>query len=28
MKENWDASFEMVLKHEGGYVTIPKIRAE
>ena len=24
MKENWDASFEMVLKHEGGYVNDPR----
>ena len=24
MQENWDASFEMVLKHEGGYVNDPR----
>ena len=24
MKKNWDASFEMVLKHEGGFVNHPK----
>jgi lysozyme family protein len=24
VKENWDASFEMVLKHEGGYVNDPR----
>ena len=24
MQENWDASFEMVLKHEGGFVNHPK----
>jgi len=24
MKENWDACFAMVLKHEGGYVNNPK----
>jgi lysozyme family protein len=24
MRENWDASFKMVLKHEGGFVNHPK----
>ena len=24
MKDNWDASFKMVLKHEGGFVNHPK----
>ena len=24
MKENWDACFAMVLKHEGGFVNHPK----